>query len=48
MDTPPLLRRFFRVSKTHELLHGIKADFLDDDGPFPLDVKHVFDKSCHI
>jgi hypothetical protein len=38
---PPFLTRFLRVSKAHEILHGIKAGSLDDDVPFPLDVEHL-------
>jgi hypothetical protein len=33
-----------RVRNAHELLHGIIASFLDDDGPFPPNVEHVFDQ----
>jgi hypothetical protein len=37
-----------KASKTHGLLHSIKAGFLDDDGrPFPSDIEHVFGRSCY-
>jgi hypothetical protein len=42
MDTPPLSRRLLRVSKAHELLHGIRAGSFDNDVPFPPVVEHVF------
>jgi hypothetical protein len=49
MDIPPLSRRLLKVSKTHRLLHGIRAGSLDDDEPFPPDVKQVFSqKLSHV
>jgi len=47
MVSSPLLRHFLRVSKAYRFLHGIRAGSLDDDGPFPPNVEHVFDQSCH-
>jgi hypothetical protein len=35
MDIPPLSMRLLRVSKAHELLHGIKASSFDNDESFP-------------
>jgi hypothetical protein len=34
--------RLLRVSKAHELLHGIRAGSFDSDEHFPPVVKHVF------
>jgi hypothetical protein len=42
MDTPLLSMRLLRVSKTHGLLHGIRAGSFDNDGSFPPVVEHVF------
>jgi hypothetical protein len=34
--------RLLRVSKAHEVLHGIRAGSFDNDGLFPPVVEHVF------
>jgi len=47
MDTPLLSMRLLIVSEAYGPLHGIRADSLDDDRPFPPDVEHVFGQSCH-
>jgi hypothetical protein len=35
-STPPLSRRLLRVSKAHELLHGIRVGSFDNDGPLTI------------
>jgi hypothetical protein len=47
MDTPRFSMRFLRVSKAHELLHGIRAGSFDKDGHFLPVVEHVFGQRCH-
>jgi hypothetical protein len=39
--------RLLRVSKAYERLHGIKVGSLDDVGPFPPILEHVFSQRCH-
>jgi hypothetical protein len=48
MVSPPLLRRLLRVSKAHELLHGIRAGSFDNDGPFAPVVEYVFGQRYHV